>query len=88
MTSPDGITWTSQTAATNNTWYSVTYGNNLFVAVSWSGTNNRVMTSTVSGGAAGNGGAGGNGGAVGLGGTGGAAGQPGGTTGANGQNGV
>jgi hypothetical protein len=44
MTSPDGITWTSRTAAANNSWYSVTYGNGLFVAVSWDGTN-RIMTS-------------------------------------------
>jgi hypothetical protein len=33
MTSPDGITWTSRTPATVSLWYSVTYGNNLFVAV-------------------------------------------------------
>jgi predicted RecA/RadA family phage recombinase len=44
MTSPDGITWTSRTSAANNTWYSVTYGNGIFVAVSVSGTY-RVMTS-------------------------------------------
>jgi hypothetical protein len=47
MTSPDGITWTSQTSAANNYWYSVTYGAGLFVAVSASGTGNRVMTSGV-----------------------------------------
>jgi hypothetical protein len=45
MTSPDGITWTSRTSATDNTWRSVTYGNGLFVAVSSFGTGNRVMTS-------------------------------------------
>jgi hypothetical protein len=45
MTSPDGITWTSRTSAADNNWYSVTYGNGLFVAVSGSGTGNRVMTS-------------------------------------------
>jgi len=45
MTSPDGITWTSRTAAANNTWLAVTYGNGLFVAVSTDGTGNRVMTS-------------------------------------------
>ncbi|MEO8235611.1 MAG: hypothetical protein ABI549_09380, partial [Flavobacterium sp.] len=45
MTSPDGITWTTRTAAANNNWNSVTYGNSLFVAVSNSGTGNRVMTS-------------------------------------------
>ena len=52
---PDGLTpnitavntgtdWTAQTAAEQNDWTSVTYGNGLFVAVSRSGTN-RVMTS-------------------------------------------
>jgi hypothetical protein len=44
MTSPDGITWTARTATQANSWYSVTYGNGLFVAVSYDGTN-RVMTS-------------------------------------------
>ena len=29
----DGITWTSRTSAADNSWFSVTYGNNLFVAV-------------------------------------------------------
>ena len=43
MTSPDGITWTARTAAEANGWYSVTYGNGLFVAVAYTGTN-RVMT--------------------------------------------
>ena len=37
-------TWTSQNAAVANNWYSVTYGNGVFVAVSEDGTN-RVMTS-------------------------------------------
>ncbi|MGY5352231.1 MBG domain-containing protein [Wenyingzhuangia sp. IMCC45533] len=37
-------TWTAQTAAENNQWRSVTYGNGLFVAVSSDGTN-QVMTS-------------------------------------------
>ena len=41
----DGITWTSRTSAANNNWVGVTYGNGIFVAVSWSGTGNRVMTS-------------------------------------------
>jgi hypothetical protein len=49
MTSPDGITWTSRTSAAANFWTSVTYGNGLFVAVSNSGTGNRVMTSGVIG---------------------------------------
>ena len=40
MTSPDGINWSSQTAATGD-WASVTYGNGLFVAVG----GNAVMTS-------------------------------------------
>ena len=44
MTSPDGVNWTSRTAATANLWQSVTYGNNLFVAVSRDNVN-RVMTS-------------------------------------------
>jgi len=44
MTSPDGINWTSQTAAEANSWNSVCYGNGLFVAVASTGTN-RVMTS-------------------------------------------
>jgi len=45
MTSPDGITWTSRTAAAANDWYGVTYGDGLFVAVSYTGTS-RVMTSS------------------------------------------
>jgi hypothetical protein len=45
MTSPDGITWTLQTPASTNQWQSVTFGNNLFVAVSSNGLNNHVMTS-------------------------------------------
>jgi hypothetical protein len=45
MSSSDGITWTSGISAADNTWSSVTYGNGLFVAVSDSGTGNRVMTS-------------------------------------------
>ncbi|MDB4273901.1 InlB B-repeat-containing protein, partial [Algibacter sp.] len=44
MTSPDGITWASQTAVANN-WTSVTYGNGLFVAVSKKMSGNLVMTS-------------------------------------------
>ena len=41
----DGSTWTLRTAATDNSWYSVTYGNGTFVAVATTGTGNRVMTS-------------------------------------------
>jgi hypothetical protein len=37
--------WESQTSASDNNWFSVTYGNGLFVAVATSGTGNRVMTS-------------------------------------------
>ena len=40
-----GINWTSQAAAAANMWTSVTYGNGLFVAVSYDGVGNRVMTS-------------------------------------------
>ena len=40
-----GTTWTSRTSAADNSWNSVTYGNGLYVAVSSSGTGNRVMTS-------------------------------------------
>ena len=40
-----GIDWTIRTSAADNNWESVTYGNGLFVAVSSSGTGNRVMTS-------------------------------------------
>ena len=40
-----GGPWTSRTSATDNSWYAVTYGNGLFVAVAGSGTGNRVMTS-------------------------------------------
>jgi hypothetical protein len=45
MTSPDGITWTIQNSAADNNWREVTYGNGLFVAVSFDGVGNRVMTS-------------------------------------------
>jgi hypothetical protein len=45
MTSPDGINWTIRTSAADNAWFSVTYGNGLFVAVAQTGTGNRVMTS-------------------------------------------
>lgn len=38
------ITWSAQTAAENNSWQSVVYGEGIFVAVSSNGTN-RVMTS-------------------------------------------
>jgi hypothetical protein len=45
MTSPDGVTWTSRAAAEANTWFSVAYGDGVWVAVSVSGTN-QVMRST------------------------------------------
>lgn len=46
FTSPDGFIWTSRTAASNDTWSAITYGNGLFVAVasSYSGGNG-IMTS-------------------------------------------
>ena len=40
-----GLVWTSNTSGDNNRWYSVTYGNGLFVAVAIEGLGNRVMTS-------------------------------------------
>ena len=40
-----GTKWESETSAIDLDWFSVTYGNGLFVAVSKSGTGNRVMTS-------------------------------------------
>ena len=46
-----GFTWTGQTSAADISWQSVTYGNGLFVAVSDSGSGNRVMTSGLFGGA-------------------------------------
>jgi hypothetical protein len=46
MTSPDGITWTARTPASNNSWSRVRFGNGLFVAIAYSGTGTRVMTST------------------------------------------
>jgi hypothetical protein len=45
MSSPDGITWTLRTSASNEAWSSVTYGNGLFAAVAATGVGNRVMTS-------------------------------------------
>jgi hypothetical protein len=33
FTSPDGFVWTSRTAASNDTWSAITFGNGLFVAV-------------------------------------------------------
>jgi hypothetical protein len=45
MTSPDGVTWTLQTPAANNNWWSVAY-NGVFVSVSDGGAGNRVMTSS------------------------------------------
>jgi hypothetical protein len=43
----DGITWNSMSTNTTNVWRSIAYGNNTFVAVSSTGTDNRVMTSTL-----------------------------------------
>ena len=40
-----GETWTLRPSAADNEWIGVTYGNGLFVAVSQTGSGNRVMTS-------------------------------------------
>lgn len=40
-----GIDWTARTSAADIEWFSVVYGNGLFVAVAQTGTGNRVMTS-------------------------------------------
>jgi hypothetical protein len=40
-----GIDWEIRTSAADNQWFSVTYGNGLFVAVAITGSGNRVMTS-------------------------------------------
>ena len=40
-----GTYWTTRTSAADNNWRSVCYGNGLFVAVAYTGTGNRVMTS-------------------------------------------
>ncbi|MFD2117244.1 hypothetical protein ACFSTH_13205 [Paenibacillus yanchengensis] len=48
MTSPDGITWTLRqvpSEAADNHWYSVTYGNGLFVVTASLGDSNKVLTS-------------------------------------------
>ena len=45
MTSPDGIIWTACTPTFSYTWYSVSFGNGIFVAASLSGSP-RVMTSS------------------------------------------
>lgn len=44
--STDGINWTATTTPVSNAWTDVTFGAGKFVAVSESGTGNRVMTST------------------------------------------
>jgi len=46
FTSPDGFVWTSRTAASNDTWSAITYGNGLFVAVAIAyGAGGGIMTS-------------------------------------------
>ncbi len=47
MTSPDGLTWSTQTSAADLSWRSVCYSYDLglYVAVASSGTGNRVMSS-------------------------------------------
>lgn len=44
-TSPDGITWTTQTAAANLAWSSVCFGNGVFCAVAGNVVTQQVMTS-------------------------------------------
>ena len=41
-----GAAWRTRTSAVDNGWFSVTYGNGLFVAVSADGSSNHVMTSS------------------------------------------
>ena len=41
-----GINWTTRTTPADNGWLSIAYGNGLYVAVSNTGTGNRVMTSS------------------------------------------
>ena len=41
-----GVNWTQRASAADNSWRGITYGNGLFVAVAFSGTGNRVMTSS------------------------------------------
>ena len=46
MTSPDGLTWTT-TGALTNQWTNIAYGNGLFVAGTWNGaTSTGIMTSS------------------------------------------
>ena len=40
-----GVNWTLRSSAADNGWWSVCYGNGMFVAVAYSGAGNRVMTS-------------------------------------------
>ncbi len=42
----DGYVWKTQVSAADNNWQSVTFGNNLFVAIANTGNGNRVMTSS------------------------------------------
>jgi|GEM_PF-1097987 len=48
MTSPDGLTWSAQTAASGSQWVSVVWSHelSLFVAISNNGAGNNVMTSS------------------------------------------
>jgi hypothetical protein len=45
LTVTSSITFVSRTSAADNNWVDLTYGNGLFVAVAYTGTGNRVMTS-------------------------------------------
>lgn len=45
-TTPDGVDWTTRTAPNANTWFSIAYGSNGFIAVASTGATGQVMTST------------------------------------------
>ena len=49
MTSSDGITWTARTSAADSFWFSVTYGNGLFVAVGARNTTGEVVMTSPDG---------------------------------------
>ena len=40
-----GVSWTLRNTPAANNWYSVCWGNNVYVAVAWTGSGNRVMRS-------------------------------------------
>ena len=47
MTSTDGIKWLTRTNPVDNGWVGITFGNNIFVAVSTPGSSNQAMTSVI-----------------------------------------